>query len=265
MSLTGWVATHTGLPSFYAVGNGRLTADVERFGMVVGQRLVKRVVGEALVSDAGAGAGVPVTYRFAGRSVVLKRRGRPSASGASEDTQWVSTADGETIANVDLLGDDSRDHNTDATVFVGSTGAQIPRYPLQTPPETGTLTFSSFGGGTETLRAMVAEKAPLWVVHNEAVCRIPDCDIEGARLLVPHSMQENRSPRMDRATRMWSVSYTRVPDSLGNLAGDTERESAAHVVTWGHWENWGKKNTPAGWQDWSALQVAQRVAGMPVV
>lgn len=263
MSLTAWVATHTGLPSFYAVGTGRLTADVVRFGTVVGERLVAKVSGAALVSDAGAGAGVATTYRFGSASAVLTRRGKASTDGGDPLSQWVSTADGDTIADVALLGDDPRDHDTSATVFVGSTGARIPRYPLATPSETGTLELSTHGVGTETLRRLVDEKAPLWVVHNEAACQIKDCDIEGARLVVPQSLNEVRSGRRDRATRLWQVAYTRVPDSLGNLAGDTERASAVPVVTWGQWANWGKKNSFAGWQDWSALQVATRVAGMP--
>ena len=114
MSLKGWVATHTGLPSFYAVGTGDLMAEHEALGWVR-PRLVARVQGEALVSDPGAGEGSPTEYRFGFDSVVLTRRGVSASSDVGH--QWVTSADGQLLAGVKLVGDDPREYDTGATIW----------------------------------------------------------------------------------------------------------------------------------------------------
>ena len=256
MSLVGWVTTHTGLPAVYAVGSGQLLAvDV----LNPGPRLIANVSGSVLVADPGASTGVDTTYTLGAESVVLRRPGV-----AGDAHQWVTDSQGSVVADVMLLGDDEREYETGAEIFTSALGRQIPRYPLGQAPATGVLEFSTTGAGTETLRQFVAVRAPLWVVHNEAACQIPGCDIEGSRLVVPHRLREVRSGRVDRAQRIWSVDYSRVPDGL---ASGTAQPQGSTVVTWGQWAECGTRQ-PAGsrgWRDWSALQVAQRVAGMPVI
>ena len=259
MSLTGWVASHTGLPSFHVVGSGDLLAEHEALGWVR-PRLVARVQGEALVSDPGAGEGTPTEYRFGSDSVVLTRRGIAGSDGGH---QWVTSADGQLLAGVKLTGDDPREYDTGATIFTSALGRQIPRFPLGQKPPTGTLTVLSTRAATEVLREMTVLRAPLWVVHNAAACEIPGCDIEGARLIVPQRMRESRTGSVDRATREWSIDYSRVPDALAG--SDVAPPSGVPVVTWGDWEAWAKTGSPKGWQNWSALDVAERVAGMPAV
>ena len=258
MSLTGWVATHTGLPSFHVVGSGDLLAEHEALGWSR-PRLVARVQGEALVSDPGAGEGTPTEYRFGFDSVTLTRRGVSASSDVGH--QWVTSADGQLLAGVKLVGDDPREYDTGATIFTSALGRQIPRFPLGQKPSTGTLTVLSTLAATEVLREMTVLRAPLWVVHNASACEIPGCDIEGARLIVPQRMRESRTGRVDRATREWAIDYSRVPDALAG--SDVAPASGVPVVTWGDWEAWSKANSPKGWQSWSALQVATRVAGMP--
>ena len=262
MSLLGWVTSHTGLPALYAVGNGVLTAEHYVFG-ATRSRFITSVSGSALVADPGAAVGYETTYKFGADSVVLMRAAAPSEVDATH--QWVTDFDGDLFADVQLTGDDERHYDTGGEVFTSALGRQVPRYSLGVTPPTGTLEFLTTGAGTETLRSFVAERRPLWVVHNHYACKIPGCDIEGSRLIVPSSMREVRSARTDVAQRAWTVEYSRVPDSLADQYSGV-REGVP-VVTWGQWEKWGTRQPAAsrGWRDWSALQVAQRVAGMPSI
>ena len=259
--LRAWVASHTGLPCFYVTGNGELRADIARSGIVVGSRLVVRVAGEALVSDPGAPAGLPVKYRFGTESVVLTRAA--GVGGLEMPHQWITSIDGDTVADVRLTGSDERETDTGGVVYTSALGRHIPRFPLGQEPASGTLEFLTSGAGTERIREFQRYGTPLWVVHNAVACQIPDCDLEASRLVVFRQVRERRTGRVDKAERAWSVSYTRVPDSVAAPVG-AERESAGPVVTWGQWESWGEAHAPAGWQNWSAVEVARRVAGMPV-
>lgn len=255
-----WVTSHTGLPAFYVTGTGRLTADSPVLGEAM-PRLVARVDGEALVADPGAAVGLPTTYRFGSESVTLTRRGSGGVSGVDRH-QFVTDVSGQVVADVVLVGDDGRDYDTASEVFTSALGSQIPRYSLGIPPQSGTLEFLTTLAGTRTLREFTRVRSPLWVAHNAAACELPGCDIEGSRLVVPTRMRESRTARRDVAQRAWSIDYLRVPDELAS--GGVERATGGPVVTWGQWASWGKSNGPAGWQAWSALQVATRIAGMPV-
>ena len=263
MSLLGWVTTHTGLPAFYAVGEGVLTADHLTLGRAK-PRLLARVDGSVLVSDPGAPIGVPTTYRFAGEVVTLTRRGvGGEAAVLPSYHQLVTTADGESVAEVGILWGDPREYETGATVHTSALGVQVPRYQLGVPPATGVLQLVSEGAGTETLRHLVSARSPLWVLHNPDACKPRGCDVEGSRLIVPTTMRESLSERRDVYTRVWDITYTRVPDALGTSMA--VKPMGGPVVTWGQWAAWGEENSPGGWQAWSAVEVAQRVAGMPVV
>ena len=252
-----WVTRHTALPAFYVTGTGRLTADSPVLGEAA-PRLITRVNGEALIADPGAAMGVPTTYRFGSETVTLTRRGTADPTFGH---QFITDTTGQTIANIVLVGDDTPEYDTTGEVFTSALGRQIPRYSLATPPQSGTLECLTTLAGTLMLRDFTVVRSPLWVVHDAAGCELPGCDIEGSRLVVPTRMRESRTARRDVAQRAWSVDYLRVPDELAT--GGVERATGGPVVTWGQWANWGKSNGPAGWQAWSALQVATRIAGMP--
>lgn len=256
MALIGWVAIHTGLPSLYATGTGRLTAD-----SMPSNRLIATVNGGTLVSDPGAPAGEPTIYRMGDESVVLTRAGQ--SVGGSPITYWLTTSDGQAVADVQVVGDDERVYEMDAEVFTSALGRHIPRYRLGQSPPTGTLEVLTQGAATPLLRDLVRARSPLWIVHSHAACQIPGCDIEGARLIVPSRMREARDARRDVAQREWRIEYSRIPDSLAS--DGVQVASGVPVVTWGQWETWGKTNSPKGWQHWSAIQVCQRIAGMPSV
>lgn len=263
MTLVGWVTAHTGLPALYAVGSGWVSADHEVLGESRPRWLGDASSGQpVLVSDPGAPVGVPTTYRFGKETVVLVRPGRPESGGGYH--QMVTTADGELVADVGVLWGDPRSHETGAVVHTSALGAHIPRWSLGVEPEWGTLQMVSHREGTEVLRRMVSVRQPLWVIHNPDDCVPVGCDVEGSRLIVPISMHEVLSDRRDVYTRVWDVEYQRVPDSLGADSGP-RRVEGGPVVTWGQWAAWGRRNSPSGWQAWSAVQVARRVAGMPVV
>ena len=258
MAFIGWVATHTGLPSLYATGTGRLTA-VTGVGR---ERLITNVSGPALVSDAGAAPGVETRYSFGGATLSLQRVGDTDGS-LPDPTDWLTTADGTVVADIQVLGDDERAHETDAEVFTSALGRQIPRYRLGQSPATGTVEVATVGEGTLLLRDLVAARQPLWLLHNVMACQLRGCDVEGARLIVPQRLVESRSARRDVAQRNWEIFYTRVPDAVA--VSGVERVDGVPVVTWGQWAAWGRKSTPSGWQDWSAVEVCRRVAGMPEV
>ena len=244
-SLLGWVTTHTRLPAFYAVGSGDLTADHPLLGSAR-PRLIARVSGSVLVADPGAPMGVEVTYRFAGKTVKLTRPGVATGSQDSQEYhQLVTTADGETVANVGILWGDPREYDTGAVVHTSALGVHIPRFRLGTPPGTGTLQVVSRGEGTETLRGLVLARQPLWVLHNPDACVPKGCDVEGSRLIVPTTMRESLSERRDVYTRVWEISYTRVPDALGR-AGVSVKPSGGPVVTWGQWQAWGDAGLGSG-------------------
>lgn len=257
----GWITTHTRVPAFYASGEGWVSADHHILGSARPRWLAEVKAGDAvLVSDPGAPVGVPITYRFGSESVVLTRPG-VAKQGALDYHQMVVTADGELVADVGVLWGDPRSHETGAVVHTSALGSHIPRYTLGVEPEWGTLQMVSRKAGTEVLRRMVGARQPLWVIHNPAACIPEGCDVEGSRLIVPISMSEVLSERRDVYTRVWDVEYQRVPDSIGESF--PRRIVGGPVVTWGQWHNWGKKNRPAGWQSWSAIEVARRIAGMP--
>lgn len=250
MGLKGWIASHTGMASFYATGTGRLMASTEFFGDT-DARLVADVDGEVLVSDAGGPVGQAVTYTLGDDSVTLTRQQPP---GRVSRADWVTDMDGNLVGEGNLLWSDDRDYNTGATVFTSARGAQIPRFPLGQEPPQGTIEIVTEGAGTLRLRDLAASHTPLWVIRNMAAGGRPAYDVEGSRLIVPSRLREVMSENRLATQRKWQVQYSRLPG---------ERPSGSPVVTWGQWEDWGKTNSPAGWRDWSALEVAKRVAGMP--
>lgn len=236
MGLTGWVTTHTGLPAFYATGNGKLTADHPLLGAEL-PRLIAVVDGACLVADPGAPAGVPTTYRFGSQTVTLTRKGEAAATGGVEFTDGLTDVNGNEVAGVGIVWGDPREYETGAKVFTSALGRQIPRFPLGQAPPTGTLELVTTREGTERLRVLAAAHTPLWVIHNGAACSRPDCDIEGSRLIVIHRVSEVMSQRRTRAQRNWKVDYSRVPTDLAGSG--VQAVSGGPVVTWGQWEAWG--------------------------
>lgn len=238
--LKSWIATHTGLPSFYLSGPGVLMA---------GDRTIVTLKAndERLVSDAGAGAGEETTYTYGSQTVTLVRDGF--------DHMLLTDATGRGLAKVRMTGDDSRSHEPGVSVFDNQSGSPIVRYSAVAPTPSGTIECLSLLADTLTIRGLCKRRSPMWLVHNDSICRLPGCDIEGARYVQPTKLSESRTLRRDRAERAWQIDYREL---------DPSTAPPAPVVTWGEWEAWGDESgNPAGWQNWSAIQVAQKVAGMP--
>lgn len=228
--LVTWTATHTGLPSF------RVVSDVP-VRVVCGERVVARLdAGDHLFSDALAAPG-PNSYTIGGLERMVLRR---------DDGFLLTDAAGRRRVVIDLLGDDAVSRESGLVTF-GNT--DVARWPLSRPRATGSLAARTSGEDTVQLRALVQARGPLVSVHSPSLCQIPECDIPPVRRILVRESSESRTGTVDRARRTWSIAWREDPSAS---------PAPAPVVTWGEWAGLGE-----GWQDVSAVAVAQLVAGMP--
>lgn len=235
MSVLGWVASHTGMPSFRLEGAGRLTTD---------GRLVAASAGDTLfVSDPAAEIGSPTVYEFQGETVSLTRV-NPFGDGFLVTDFW-----GRRAVNVDVGGHDPMVWDPRVSLADGQGSFPHVRYEGSALSPTGSLEWSTTGDSTAVMRGLLGVRAPVWVVHNETSCRIPDCDFGASRLVQPVRVSDARSPRVDRAYRDWLVEYRTLDRGVSVGAG---------VVTWGEWE----AAAPDGWADVSYAELCSVIAGM---
>ena len=225
----GWTATHTGLPSLSAVGPCTVRS---------GERVVAIVAaGETrLFSDPLAVVGEN-RYTDGVDEIMVSR---------ADDGHLLTGMDGRTVAHIALLGDDPVDHDS-GVAFFGNTDAV--RWPIRTPKLTGTLTARTQGVDTDAMRLLARARMKAISVHSVRACQIPGCDIPPVRALVVTGASEKRDGVVTAARREWSIGWREAgADSV----------PPAPVVTWGEYEALGK-----GWQHYSALDLAQVIAGMP--
>lgn len=238
MAITkGWIAKHTGLPSFQLTGKGTLTA-ASSYGV---RTVATTPTGVTLLSDVGAQIGEPITYKHGGTKVLTR-----SASGHCVLTD----ATGRGIAVVTQTGGDERDHDPRVVLLDrGAVRDPLVRWDLKPLSPQGTLECRTSGDATWRLRQLAQARQPLWVLHNRALCQVRGCDVDEVRLIVPLSLQEARTARVDIAQRLWKIEYQEL--------SDTGAHSRGPVVTWGEWEAFG-----GGWQNWSEFVAAEQIAGM---
>ena len=230
--IKAWVATHTGLPSFH-------TDEKVTRGKVV----LHPGGSEVLFSDPLAVPGIATIYRVGSQDVSLTRRspGRAYA--------LVSRLDGRAIAGLRYL--DTGDPGG-ATAEVSRFPSGATRWPATTPLRTGKGRFlsedpDSYGD----IWALLTARAPLIVAADATIPGLP-----GVRTITVDSVTSSIfSPD---GWRLWDVAWTEYRPS-------PDEHLTAPVVTWGDWELWSASRPAVerGWRNWSEIQLAQKIAGMP--
>lgn len=238
MAVKAWTAKHTGLPCIYSDEPVRVVASD-------GRVLVDQAQGSVLVADALAAPGASSTYTVGGQQITITRR---------DAGHQVSGIDGRQAANVAWLGRDEDDWDTGLSEMrLAARSTPILRYSLRSPTPTGRARMRTIGAATRVVRELLKSRAPIVAIHSPSACQMQDCDVPAVRVMGVSGAGSEQTGRTDKAARAWSLDYT-VVDPADSLA----YSGAAPVVTWGEWAGLG-----TGWQNRTAVQVAQIVAGMP--
>ena len=84
-----------------------------------------------------------------------------------------------------------------------------------------------------TLRAMLLDNRPLVVLHNQAACRLPGCDIAPAQRVIPTTAKGALTRRLSEAERLWTLDVQEIDADFGDLApAVTWGDVLAHFGTW---------------------------------
>ena len=259
MALTGWIATHTGLPSLMAagkepiyVGDRLLTAPgfaraprstmwwkhsraEERGPLLTEPRTT-------LVSDAFAVPGSTYTYTQGDSSVTLTR---------PKGEWWqavISGMDGRVFPGV--AWDDNGDPR-DWKSGVHSFNDRTWRWPLNDPARTGTGVLTLLNGEQhERLWDLIRRSEPLIVLPGEHTVSL------SPRFVI---ITKAASKRLYGDAVEYSCSWTEVPEDSPVLAGKTSGYGAAPVVNWGEWGNLDKDV----WAHRTPIELCRQIAGMP--
>lgn len=255
MAYTGWVATHTGMPSmrFTDTTAGRMYQVTATDGENEWVALrVRGDGGDLLWSDPLAPVGVPVTYRHGAWEVTLTR--------ASMGGHMLTDADGHVHAPFRWLGADDTDHNVDVT-STSTSGGYADRWPLVAPEETITLEASTGTESTRVFRALVASQRRLVLVHDETVCEMVDCDIPPVRVVTVSKASEARTKAVPHARRVWDLALEDRSSTIdATLHKNNGQLPTIHhpVVVWGEWDAY-----EGAWQARTYTALCRLIAGMP--
>ena len=126
MVVTGWIASHTGLPSFRVVNDGTTVVRLERDGVSLKRILAGETV---IVSDAGAVPGLAHTYTVGDQTLVLTRE-----AGASWDAVFTDHRGRGLPGLIYENNEDPVNWKSDVNQF----NRRIARWPLESPPDSGT-------------------------------------------------------------------------------------------------------------------------------
>ena len=232
--ITGWIATHTGLPSLRVVAEStkvQVLRDGELWFTVA--------AGETrLVSDAAAPLGTPVVYAAGAEAVTLTR--------ADTGRHMVTDIRGRNQARVRAVGNDDTEIPSGVSFF--DQGRPVARWPLARQYETGEMIVRTDAVDTAVLRELAHTKSPVFSLHSPSACEIEDCDIPAVRQIVLTSANNQRTGRIDRAVREWNLQWRETDVSSG----------LAPVVTWGEYAA-----ASDGWTHESYEDLCQRIGGMP--
>lgn len=239
--MKAWVATHTGLPSFFVPGDERIETEGGR---------VLRVPGRGdpvMLSDALAAPGVPTVYRVGSSQVALRR--------ADSGHLLTDTAGRQTLS-VQWVGNDEDSMDPRASpIEVSGRRSPIVRYSLRPASIEGTLMVRTRADATVMLRELVGARGPIVAVHSPGACEIPDCDIPPVRVVTVTRAESQRLGRVDAAVREWDLAYREMP------ADELASSGSAPVVTWGEWQAYREGSGDRA--DYSYVELASLIAGMP--
>lgn len=241
VAIVGWIGAVSGLPSLRVEGPGTVH---------VGDRILGRFGdGVHLVADALATPGTELTYEIEGASTRLTRPSPPELQAG------VYIADGSGRGAPGLFLHGNQDPvSWDSTVTRHETGAV--RWALHDKPATGTYVVDVHPDHEVALWGTLRSREPVTVVPAAPTAAVP-----------PRTITVDSASRKRIADNLVEVSVSWT-EATGPALARASRvtgggEGAVPVVTWGEWEAWGRTHDPAGWQAWSALEVASRVQDMP--
>ena len=232
MAIKSWIGKASGLPSLLVDGPAKITAD-DRVLAVVGP-------GQHLIADALAVPGVPTVYEGStGRAILTRPVG-----------DWygvlVAGADGRSAPGL------AYEHNGDPLDW-DSTAARIggvTRWAIRDVPVTGTGVVTCHPDYEPYLWWVLQSHHPIMLIPTMPVPGVPP------RTVIVNGVARKRvTGELIEVTIKWTE---HVPRS------ENAPQGAVPVTTWGEWQDYGEAHPDEpGWQAWSALEVAQRVQGMP--
>jgi hypothetical protein len=226
MSVVGWVASHTGLPSIYSSDPVRVS---------VGGRVLADGTAPVLLSDALAEPGVATEYRVGSELITLVR----AAGGLGQ--AFLTNARGRGIPGLIYA------NNGDKLAWSSSVSRfndRVERWSLSDPLVSGV---------GQVVLTDPAREADVWrVLRSHAPIIIaPDQSTPGVSLRCVTVDSVSRSRIGRRGELLFDVSWTESRSAVS-------RSGACPVVTWGEYQALGE-----GWQDYSMLDLCRIVAGMP--
>ena len=232
--LKAWIAQHTGLPSFHILGPGTLFAGSRKVAVVISGEVL-------LFSDALAPAGKDVDYTFDSTTAKLRRIDpRPPISGAGG---FVTDERGRGVGEISIIDNKLPvSWSSDSQVF--RSGAT--RFAAMAPLREGTSAFLVEPGYIEAFWKIVRGQHAL-IIGSYA--NVPEAEL---KTVIVKTVKAERIG--SDGSHTFDVTWTEVPLGKMPLAG---------VVSWAEWEEWGKTHSPKGWQNWTELEIAQRISGMP--
>ena len=125
----------------------------------------------------------------------------------------VTSLDGRRMVRVTVRGDDEQGESARIQRFdIPGSRRPVLRLDAVSGATGGTAEWSTRGGDTALLVALMQENRPLISLHDPTVCEIPGCDIPPVRLLMPLSNRRARSARRDAAWRDWQVPWLESDD-----------------------------------------------------
>ena len=205
--------------------------------------------GVRVLADPLAPLGAPVAYAATHGSTVewSSEVTRPSPGACA-----ITSLDGTVGALTEWYGDDQQEPEVRVHELPVH-GASLPIHnrDLVAGAGGGALVAQTHGPSTEAMARLVALNGPVVLLHDEAGCEIPGCDIPPWRVVILTSARNARTVRVERATRAHSLTYRY-----------TARDDTvlAPVVTVGDYQQSG---LTVG--DLAAYTVADVAAGVPLV
>lgn len=188
--------------------------------------------GEVVLSDPWAPLGIPSTY-------TLQHGGTQEQSGpvtrvwAGESA--LTDLSGRTVVDFRWMaagGDPQEGVRRGSFLDVPGERLPVPTYASAAGVGGGALVAQTTMPGTGTMRDLLATDGPVILLHNEAACQIPGCDIAPARTVYLTRDDNDRTGHTSAATRAWSLSYRHVPAPHGYLPPVvTVADVAAHFGT----------------------------------
>lgn len=248
MSMTGFVARHTGMPTLVPdPGRGKvLTRDDER--------LIELEPDGTPISDPLAPLGAETVYVQAGAYVHLTR--------PSYGTSIVTPADGHGPVAVDVIGEDSWSAQT-SVATAQTVGGPADRWPSVPDPVSVSVELRTRGAAASArLLEILRTPGRVVLLRDPAESDVPDDDVQPVRVLTVTRAQADRTRSTLRATREWQVTAT----LRDGLSDPTSRRRAVEgdgspCITWGEWVDLMSRDARA--ETWSYDQVAREIAGMP--